>query len=276
MPSHNEQVQPTPFDAAQTSPVPATAPERSRRQGGSPWVLPALGGLLLLALIVVFWLPQRIDPEVPEAGLDQQPAPAVPAQPTARAPTGDAGITDASPWSDAQLAKLRKEAQDVLAELLEIQFALEEQGVKQWAPDMFAAAADLATAGDELYRNRDYPEAGARYEEGLVLLETLQAGIPEQLASQLEQAAQALEQGDPDRAARALDLAEAIEPGNAQAAALRQRLQALPQQLELLPPAATAAREGDLPSAMALLTHAVALDPGHQRSAYDLHRWSSY
>ncbi len=272
MSSHNEQVQPTPFDVAQTTPARPTAPDSPRRGSTPPWVLPALGGLLLLAVIVVFWLPQRIDPELPESGADQQPGAAAPTRSEAQPSAAGAGIAETSPWSDAQLARLRKEAQDVLADLLEIQFALEERGVKQWAAVQFGAAAELATAGDELYRARDYPAARARYEEAMVLLETLQARIPEELATQLEQAAQSLEQGDLDRAVSALDLAELIEPGNGQAAALRQRVEVLPQLLELLAQAAAAEQGGDLAAATALLKQAVALDPGHQRSASELQR----
>ena len=272
MSPHNEQVQPTPFEVAQTTRAQPMAPDGPRRAGTPPWVLPALGVLLLLAVLVVFWLPQRVNPELAEAGVDQQSGAAAPVQPEAQPSPPAAGLADATPWSDAQLAKLRKEAQDVRAELLEIQFALEERGVKQWAPNMFAAAADLATAGDELYRTRDFPEARARYEESLVLLETLQASIPEELATRLEQAAQALEQGDLDLAISALDLADVIEPGNAQSAALRQRLEVMPQVLDLLARATAAEQEGDLAAATALLKQAVALDPSHQRSASELQR----
>ena len=243
------------------------------RRGGTPsWVLPALVVLLLLAVLVVFWLPQRVNPELVEAGADQQSGAAAPVQPKAQPAPPAAGGADATPWSEAQLAKLRKEAQEVLAELLEIQFALEERGVKQWAPEMFAAAADLATAGDELYRTRDFSEARARYEESLVLLQTLQAELPEELATRLEQAAQALEQGDLELATSALDLADVIEPGNAQAAVLRQRLEVMPQVLDLLARAAAAEQRGDLSAAAALLQQAVALDPSHQRSASELQR----
>lgn len=272
MSSHNEQVQPTPFDAAQPAPVQAPDQGRPRREGTAPWVLPALGGLLLLAVIVVFWLPQRINPESPQPDAGQEEAQAGPARAESESTKPGPGKIESSPWSDAQLAKLRKEAQDVLAELLDVQFALEETGVKQWAPEEFSAAAELATAGDELYRNRDFSQAKARYEEGLALLETLQTRLPDELARQLALAGEALEEGDLAQATAALDLAEVIEPENPQAAALRQRVEALPQLLELLEQAATAEQGGDLPAAIALLKQAVELDPQHQRSGAELQR----
>ncbi|MCB2068228.1 MAG: hypothetical protein KDF67_00560 [Ottowia sp.] len=106
MSPHNEPLQPTPFEAVQPQPVAPTVSERQHREGLPPWVLPALGGLLLLALLVIFWLPERVaDPAA-------EPAPGEPAStaagaaepastPAAKTPTGP----DTSPWSDAQLGK---------------------------------------------------------------------------------------------------------------------------------------------------------------------------
>ncbi len=56
MSSHKEQLQPTPFDVVQPRPVePATTVEKQQRESGTPrWVLPALGGLLLLATVLLY------------------------------------------------------------------------------------------------------------------------------------------------------------------------------------------------------------------------------
>jgi tetratricopeptide (TPR) repeat protein len=273
MSSNNEQLQPTPFEVVQPVPVePATASAGAQREGTPRWVLPALGGLVLLAVLVIFWLPERIGAPEPVA-IDQQsqvqaPATAGQAGAATKAPSGP----DVSPWSDAQLAKLRKEAQNVLAELLEIQDELEERGVQQWAPEQFAAVAALATAGDELYRSRDYEAARARYADGLTQLQALEAGIPAELERQLTLATEALEIGDLAQAITALDMADAIEPGNPEATRLRQRVEVLPQLLALLENAAAAEQAGDLPDAIEQLKEAVALDPLHQRSSSELQR----
>jgi tetratricopeptide (TPR) repeat protein len=273
MSSNNEQLQPTPFEVVQPAPVePAAASAGPQREGTPRWVLPALGGLVLLAVLVIFWLPERIAAPEPVT-IDQQsqvqaPAAAAQAGAATKAPSGP----DVSPWSDAQLAKLRKEAQNVLAELLEIQDALEERGVQQWAPEQFAAVAALATAGDELYRSRDYEAARTRYADGLTQLQALEAGIPAELERQLALATEALEIGDLAQAITALDMADAIEPGNPEATRLRQRVEVLPQLLALLENAAAAEQAGDLPDAIAQLKEAVALDPLHQRSSSELQR----
>ena len=273
MSSHNEQLQPTPFDVVQPTPIePDSGSAGPRREGTPKWVLPALGGLLLLAVLVVFWLPDRVSGPAPATADQQDPAQPAPvagqASGTAKAPP----TPDVSPWSDAQLAKLRKEAQNILAELLEIQEVLEERGVQLWAAQQFAAVADLAKAGDELYRSRDYEVAKAQYAQGLAQLQALEAGIPAELERQLAGAREALEAGDLAQATAALDMADAIEAGNPEATQLRQRVAVLPQLVTQLENAAAAEQAGDLPGAIAQLKKAVALDPLHQRSGSELAR----
>jgi tetratricopeptide (TPR) repeat protein len=271
MSSQNEQVQPTPFDVAQ--PTPPQEPAVAARRAATPWVLPALGGLVLLAVLVIFWLPERVATPGETAAVTPPQTSVAPdtarAAPTAKPP---ASKTDASPWSEAQLAKLRKEAQDVLAELLDIQFALEERGVKQWAPERIAAVATVAAAGDELYKTREYEGATARYKEALAALQTLRDGIPEELAGHLELARQAIEDGDQATANTALELAAVIEPDNPELATLRRRADALPRLLPLLEQAAAAEQNGDLAGAEQLLNEAAAVDPQHQRTRGELQR----
>lgn len=275
MSSKNEQVNPTPFDLAQPSPPPSSKVDTAARQGTAPWVLPALGGLLLLAILVVFWLPERLgpsEPELPTAAVEPQPA--SPDNTVAGTPKSKpaSATTDATPWSEAQLAKLRKEAQEVLEQLLDIQFALEERGVKEWAPERFAAVADIAAAGDEVYKTREYEQAKALYEEALGDLQALQESIPAELAEQLEQARQAIEDGEQATADSALEMAGLIEPDSADVAALRKRAALLPQLLPLLEQAATAEKNGDLAAAEQSLQQAAAVDSQHQRTRSELQR----
>ncbi len=268
-------IKPTPFDAAQTAPVQAPAPDTPSRRPGIPWVLPALGGLVLLALVVIFWLPDWVG-EVTVPGPAAAPENATTApEPGAASATTGAATPDTTPWSDAQAARLRKEAQDVLAELVDLQFTLEEHGAPRWAAEPFAAATASAAAGDELYKNRQYAPATARYREALAILQGLQDAMPEELAARLETARQALEAGTPEPAVEALEIAELIEPGNAQAAALRQRVEALPRVNELLAEAKAAEADGSLQGAEHALEQAVALDPEHQHARAELARVSA-
>jgi len=272
MSADKEHLEPTPFELA---PAPAPLDEPGRTLPG--WVLPALTGLLLLALLVIFWLPQQVDPTATEEAVTAgQGAGSVESPPgqavTAAAPEPAA---EASPWSDAQAAKLRKEAQDVLQQLLDLQFALEERNVTEWAGDDYARAGESASAGDELYRQRQYVEAKTRYEESLAILQAISDRISAVMDEQLALARQGIEAGDTDGVNAALALASSIEPENAELAALQERAAVLEPLLEHIDSAAAAERAGDLATARASLKQATELDPLHQRAAAEFERVSA-
>lgn len=276
MSTHNEQVQPTPFDVAQPTQQPPS--EESRPPSGpAPWVLPALGGLLVLALVVIFWLPERVNTPVPEPQPDQAgQQPAAAGKAGSGAPAGQPAATtpDASPWSEAQAAKLRKEAQEVLAQLLDIQAIVEERGVERWAPEDFAAATAFATNGDEQYRARQYEDAKTSYAAGLAAMQALQDAIPQEMARRLAAAQQGIENGDLEAVGSALEMASLIEPENAELAKLQQRAQSLPEVLAKLEEAAAIEAGGDLAGAEQVLQQATTLDPQHLRARAELQRVS--
>lgn len=274
MPSPNEPLQPTPFDVAEPVSPASPVADTSTASDGNRWILPAMGGLLLLALLVVFWLPGRVNgppadtPAPLEQAVDSSAQAATNAPLSKPRPAGP----EATPWSDAQLARLRKEAQDVLAQLLDIQFALEERGVQQWAPQGFAEAAETAAQGDELYKTREYEAATERYRTGLDTLQALQESVPQVFRDMLEQATRAIEQGDPEAASSALATAALINPDNEELAVLQQRLTVLPQVQTLLTEAAAEEAGGDLAAAQQLLQQATGIDPQHRHASSELQR----
>ena len=238
---HNDPVKPTPFDAAKPAPV-AAAPPAS----GAPlpstatprWVMPTLAILLTLVVAVVVWLPASLQPDGPAADPvadDSTPSEAMPAGGGTATQTVERNVApDASPWSDAQAARLRREAQETAAELLDLQFELRETGIERWAPEPFANVQRLAEAGDAHYRDQDYEQANTLYQEGLSNLQDLQAGIPEKLATLLEQAREAIEARDAAAAGNALELSLLLAPDSGAAATLQARLETLPRLLALL------------------------------------------
>ena len=72
-----------------------------------------------------------------------------------------------SPWSDAQLAKQRREAQEVLSQILSIQTKLEAKKVELWAQSAFSQAMDTAASGDVQYRQRNFSQAQNNYKDAL-------------------------------------------------------------------------------------------------------------
>jgi tetratricopeptide (TPR) repeat protein len=268
-----ERVEPAPFDAA-----PVAAEETPAGAGGTPrWVLPALGGLALLALLVVFWLPGRVGPPA------TQDAPVTPAAQTgaeapAPAPTPTpkeaAASPERSPFAEAQAARLRAEAQDILAELLDVRENLESRAVAEWGADAIAAVEASAASGDERYRERAFEDAIARYREALEGALALEARLPEERDARLAAAEAAIEAGDLPAAEAAVSTAEQIEPGFARTAVLRGRVEALPTVIAGLENAAEAEAAGDLAAAKEALKEATAADPAHQRAASELARVS--
>ena len=199
MTDHNQKLEPSRFDLNVDS-----APEFSKRPDGESaktassapgtsagasaatsqkMTFAGLGALVLIACLVFFWLPERVvTPEIEKTPVSQQKtATALPE-------------TTASPWSDAQLGRERKEAQEVLSELLEEQFSLEEIAVSQWAEEEFAEAQALATQGDELYRQQQFKEAKGTYQQGLESMRALNDSAPQVLGTLAEGAGSAEQQ----------------------------------------------------------------------------------
>lgn len=266
MPTPNDPIQPAAFDV----PAPQQVPEQTHgdKRSHPSWLYPALGALLVLALVVVFWLPAAVDNSTTEtpptpAAADQSgasQAPTAEVTPTAEEPA-------ASPWSDAQAAKLRREAQDVLAELLELQFDLQSRGAEHWAATRYAQAVTAAQRGDEQYREREFGPAKASYQHALDQLLQVEAELPAALQQQLVATTTALENLEQDAASTALTLATQIDPQAPELARLQPRVAQLPQLIALHQQAEQALAQNDLAGAVALLEQAVALDPDHAGSA---------
>ncbi len=275
MSSQNEPVKPTAFSLADPQPAPVAATPVA--SGAPKWVLPTLAGLLVFALVVVFWLPSRIDGASPTLAETGEISAAKPSDRASDANTvkNRTEPEQASPWSDAQQAKLRKEAQNVLAILLDAQFELQELGVEQWAAEAFTAAKNLAAQGDLQYRERQFIQARASYEQALTAMETLTESAPLTLQKNLELARQAIEKGDREGALAALAIATYIDPASAILAALNVRVDALAQLLPLLSRALDMEQSGDLAGAQSALQQATVVDPQHLKARAELARVSA-
>jgi len=265
MSSHNEQVQPAAFDVAR----PADESPQKPAPAQKSWVLPALVALAVVAALVIFWLPRQIGPSSVDTSTAGESAVEAP---VTSAPALKKQVEEASPWSDAQLAKLRKAAQDELVQLLEIQELLEQTAVNLWASEDFEQAKALAAEGDRLYRERNFVEAQTGYQQGRLAMQAILERTDDILDRQLEQGRQAIEAGDSAVAKQALSVAEAIEPGSSELAVLNGRLATLEPLLALLSGAEEAEESGDLAGAETLLKEATSLDPAHQRAAAELAR----
>ncbi len=271
MSSHNEQIKPTEFDLGDGLPTGPDAPESDIiEQRGQRWVWPLLLSLVVVIVLVVVWLPGQIKQQ---AVLTPEASEAVPSSPPAQAGSRGAPIAgEVSPWSDAQTAKMRKEAQDILTDLLEAQSMLEEIGVGQWAEEAYATARATAADGDAEYREGRFEVARESYQQGLEELQALFDLAPQMLADNLLRARQAIEAGDEENANAGLQIATAIEPDNEELYRLQQRAAVMEPVFGLFAEAVEAESSADLGQVEALLKQAVALDSLSLRARSELER----
>lgn len=224
----------------------------------SAWVWAALAALVLLALAVIFVLPAVVrDYELPLVPRIETTALAPSSQVSSSSP--------ASPFEDAQIARQRREAQDVLASLLDRQSELDRLNVSAWARADYDAALSVALAGDEAYREGRFVDAVAAYKESDLALAALQQQHPLQVERMIEQGEQALAASDADTALARFTLAATMSPGSAQAQNGLRRAQVLEQVEALLADGEQQQQQGRLSEAQVLFEQAAALDPQHPR-----------
>lgn len=248
----NDRSGPQPW--ASVTPSGAGTPPIRKGPGLLVWAL--LGVLGLLALAVIFVLPSVV--ERYELPFTPKPEVAEIAAPVTTTPGN--GV---SPFEEAQRARARQEAQEVLASLLEKQEALDGLAVQQWAQLRYEAAVEAARQGDEAYRTQDFAEATRHYRAADDNLTALQGQIPKVYSDAMQQARQALQSGDADTANKKFALALAVQPGDADAQAGLKRAEALSPVLGLLKEAEDLRDAGDLEGALSRVQQAIALDNAH-------------
>lgn len=211
-----------------------------------------LGALLVVALFVVFVLPSIVSEyELPlERRVDI--AELVPAPSSTE--------TNISPFEESQRAIARKEAQDVLAALLEVQAELTDFEVEQWGQDAFESALAKAAVGDEHYRKQEFVLATESYEAGKSELETLLASVPTVLAQTLIEAETAFNADDADKAQLQYSLALVFDPLNEAANTGLERARVLSEVNGLLAQAEDFVEDNALEEAQAVYREVVSLD----------------
>jgi hypothetical protein len=233
---------------------------------------------LALLWVVVFFLPDWVanqpspnaqestpDPQAAASGSTAPPSNGVESAPAASANPSSSGDAR-SPFAEAQLAKARRAAQDILQPLLELQDYLLERGVDRWAADAYASAVALAETGDEAYREQDFSAATEAYQQATLVLEGLEQELPEIISTQKQQVITSMEALDLDAATAAFEQLQVMAPEDTEVAELAARLATLPNLIEALDTAENLL-ETDLDAAVETATRAAALDPQHQAAA---------
>ena len=216
------------------------------------WIWVSVAGLLLAALLVIFVLPALVtEYELPlELRVDVTEFQPLPAE----------TVPTISPFEEAQLSRQRKEAQDVLAELLTQQEVLELIDVEQWAQDEYTAALEVASIGDEYYRTQDFQLATESYTQGRDDLVEIQAMVPVVLNQNLVDAQSALDAQDSFVAQNKFLLALLLDPDSEVAQIGLERARVLDEVSGLLAEADSLLEDNELEAAQVIYRQIVSLD----------------
>ena len=230
------------------------------------WVALVIGAVLLG--FVVFILPQL----APAPDTQSSAVTSTIAQDTQTASATSANAlkentSERSPFAEAQLAKVRRSAQEVLQSLLETQSRLESRGVDQWAADDFLAASAVALEGDALYRAQDFDAAEALYQQALDSLIGLESRLSDEINSRLALLLDAIESGNETAASAIAPLLSQMAPDSDAVFDAVERVPLMPAITELETAAKASFEQGRLSRAVSQVDEALGLDPAHQRLA---------
>ena len=190
------------------------------------WAWLGLASLILIALLVIFVLPTVVS---------EYQLPFEPRVDTLQIQSATPNNTnpEISPFEQAQQARQRKEAQDILAELLEFQSQLEQLNVQSWAMSAFEAALETASLGDNFYREQNFVDASETYSEGLRKLSAILDSVEEVFEESLQQAQVAFDDKNTESAIEKFTLAKLLDPDNEEAKIGLERALVLDQVLSL-------------------------------------------
>ena len=218
------------------------------------WIWISVAGLLLVALLVIFVLPAIVSQY--ELPLERR----VDVSELLQDPEEEVAASTISPFEEAQRSRQRKEAQDVLAELLEHQGVLEALEVDQWAEEDYAAALEVASIGDDYYRRQEFILAVDSYTNGrddlLAILET----VPTVLEQTLIDGQNALANRESELAQDKFSLALLFDRDSEAAQIGLERSLAMDEVLGLLAQAEELLEDGELDSARDMYREIIDLD----------------
>ena len=210
----------------------------------------ALGGLMLAAAVALFvFLPRLAE----NRAATRPPPPAVIVQ-------------EQAPQVDVQLLKAQRDAADeAMGDMLRDRNYLAALQPSLWSGGAWEQAVAEEQQADGFYRRREYPDAQAAYRKTAELLGQLRGRAPEIGRKAFEAAQQAIESGDQAAAFAELQKAGILlgetDPG---VQAARDRAQKLPEVMQAVQAARSAARDGGLEQQREAWRQVLKLDPRRQ------------
>ena len=202
------------------------APEEELKE--KPYLALGLIALLVVVAVVLIFLPSK--PTIPhsnqaeapsveeleDSGISSAEASASPV--TASSPPAALEDSAESPWAESQQQNARRDTQEILSELLDIQEELERLRADQWAATDIENIQGLAASGDESYRARAYDEALQLYASALDAAKQVVVSAPEKATEYYSLGVDALEENKTEIAITYLEMASLLDPDHLEAA----------------------------------------------------------
>lgn len=260
------------FERISPASVELSGPERATAYTGSPervggrrgrWLIWAGVAVLVASVVVVtFILPGRVAPRSSASPISAVKSPAVPVQDggaVSQSPAAPPG--GPAPWSDAQMEQMRRDSQDILEKLLNLQHQLKDMSVESWAAKDYTDALKLAKDGDKAYADQKYDQAKSHYGQALAAMQTLVQRAGQEYQQSVDRGNQALVDGNSTVATDAFQRALLIRPGDTAAAHGLKRAGSLDQVLDLIAAGDKQRSSGHLEDARDSYRQAQKLDP---------------
>jgi hypothetical protein len=172
----------------------------------------------------------------------------------------------------ARLASDKEQAEQKLAEFMQIKQELELKGAPSWGNEAYAEMIQLAEQADRLLIENNYSAAGEKYTEAIAKARTLTGQIEPALKRLLAEAQVALAEGNAELAQQKLTVALMIDPDSRPAQKSLQRARNTAAVTRLMERGAAHEKEGKAAFALADYQEAVRLDPESKEAQQALAR----
>jgi tetratricopeptide (TPR) repeat protein len=161
----------------------------------------------------------------------------------------------------ARLAAEKQQAEQKLAEFMQLKQELESKGAPTWANEAYAEMIQLAQQADQFLVENNYLSAGEKYAEASAKARILTGQIEPTLKRLLAEGQTALAEGNAELAQQKLTAALMIDPDNRTTLHSLQRAKNAPAVTQLMKQGAAHEKEGNIAFALADYQEALRLDP---------------
>jgi serine/threonine protein kinase len=172
----------------------------------------------------------------------------------------------------AKLAAEKEQAEQKLADFMQLKQELEAKAVSQWGNEAYRQMTQLSEEADRFFLENDYIAAAGKYEEAAAKAQVLAGRVEPALKQLLDEGRVALNQGNAELARQKFNVALMMDPNNALAQQSLQRAQKMDAVRRLMASGSRHEKNGNIAFAHADYQEALKLDPESKEARQALAR----